>query len=572
MDEERNPFTLPSDEEVFRMRDTERKMKAQARERQSKLKVWEKTTGSAVAFKSTKASDLLAGMGGDVDAGQMKRTRALVGAARTVLGSSSRPEPQRKPEKENMAEFIAKKREMFLVQMSLDTKREEIRKLEEKAAMKEAALKKSEQMLEEDAIRFDTFLKENDKKAHDAMKQAERETKLKQDKVGEIKRLNQSIQAVQSDMSKHREALEDCMRFKAFLDGLTPKDFFDAAKADKRARQEERRTGRVAAQLAAWEALKAQRAADFEARKVAEHEALLKKGASKKKAAATVAGMRPPRDPERPRAEEEEPLTSSGEELPMYFAWPQQLVDVFTQLEEQNLFLIQNSQETEQALEELRGDFAATRKTMASKSEALASTIGELRGLIAAEEGKSAQLGKHSAHVKAHPPPPPHAAPGGGKGGGAGVKGEVVLSVAEQQAQVLGALHSKVLEVYQRCGFDVSGGSPSTLFMLSELEARLEDLLAAMDAMPTDYVAKAEKAKDKQRRDRKRLEVQLEQERLQEERNRKSNERSMMAPTKRTGRMVMFRSKPLSRRAVAEDKEEDAAGAHEDDKFFEDDD
>ena len=68
MDEERNPFTLPSDEEVFRMRDTERKMKAQARERQSKLKVWEKTTGSAVAFKSTKASDLLAGMGGDVDA------------------------------------------------------------------------------------------------------------------------------------------------------------------------------------------------------------------------------------------------------------------------------------------------------------------------------------------------------------------------------------------------------------------------------------------------------------------------------------------------------------------------
>jgi uncharacterized protein YbjQ (UPF0145 family) len=39
-------------------------------------------------------------------------------------------------EKKNMTEFIAKKREMFLVQMSLDTKREEIRKLEEKAAMK----------------------------------------------------------------------------------------------------------------------------------------------------------------------------------------------------------------------------------------------------------------------------------------------------------------------------------------------------------------------------------------------------------------------------------------------------
>ncbi len=51
----------------------------------------------------------------------------------------------RQQEKESMAEFIAKKREMFLVQMSLDTKREEIRKLEEKARMKEDALRKSEQ-------------------------------------------------------------------------------------------------------------------------------------------------------------------------------------------------------------------------------------------------------------------------------------------------------------------------------------------------------------------------------------------------------------------------------------------
>ena len=39
----------------------------------------------------------------------------------------------RRKEKENMADFIAKKREMFLVQMSLDTKRAEIRKLEERA-------------------------------------------------------------------------------------------------------------------------------------------------------------------------------------------------------------------------------------------------------------------------------------------------------------------------------------------------------------------------------------------------------------------------------------------------------
>ena len=45
-----------------------------------------------------------------------------------------------------------------------------------------------------------------------AIRKAERETKLKQDKVQEIKRLNQAIQQVQSDMSKHKEALEDCLK------------------------------------------------------------------------------------------------------------------------------------------------------------------------------------------------------------------------------------------------------------------------------------------------------------------------------------------------------------------------
>ena len=36
---------------------------------------------------------------------------------------------ERRSEKESMSEFVAKKREMFLVQMALDTKREEIRKV-----------------------------------------------------------------------------------------------------------------------------------------------------------------------------------------------------------------------------------------------------------------------------------------------------------------------------------------------------------------------------------------------------------------------------------------------------------
>lgn len=48
----------------------------------------------------------------------------------------------------------------------------------------------------------------------------------------------------------------------------------------------------------------------------------------------------------------------------MYFGDPQQLLDIFAELEEQNLSLIQNSQETEEALEELRQTIKQTQDRM----------------------------------------------------------------------------------------------------------------------------------------------------------------------------------------------------------------
>jgi len=152
-----------------------------------------------------------------------------------------------------MNEFIQKKREMFLVQMSLDTKREEIRKLEERALMKEEALQRSEQMLEEDSMRFDTFLKENDKKAHDAIKKAEEETRKKQEKIQDIKRLTQQIQLINSEMAKHKEGLEDCRRYQSFLHDLTPMEWWGKCREEKKLRQESRRSKRHEDKFEQWQ-------------------------------------------------------------------------------------------------------------------------------------------------------------------------------------------------------------------------------------------------------------------------------------------------------------------------------
>jgi len=430
---------------------------------------------------------------------------------------------------------IAKKREMFLVQMSLDTKREEIRKLEEKAQMKEEALKKSELMFEEDAIRFDTFLKENDKKAHEAIKKAERETKAKSDKVQEIKKLNLQIQMIQSDMSKLKEQLEDCLKYKQFLDSLTPPEWFEEQRAIKNARQKERQARRREERMKQWQEACAKAQAEADARARAEKERLEKEGRVKRKGEQSRREVSMPPMPDF----EDDELTSSGEELPMYFTKPQQLLDIFTALEEQNLFLIQNSQETEQALEELKQQYRETKRKMDRKTATLKQNIDRLRNQIDAEEGKAE-----------------------------GLKARAQATTGEdKQEALLHQLGEKVKEVYRKCSFDADS-NPSTLFMLTELEAKLEDLLSAIEQMPEEYVLKAEKEKEKERRERVRQERMAQQQKMYEERMKKSMERSMQAPKKRKGRQVMWRSQPLRRAVQAEKKADDGGEDDADAQYF----
>ena len=128
--------------------------------------------------------------------------------------------------------------------MSLDVKQAEIRKLEERALRREEALTRSERMLEEDALRFEGFLKENDLKVQEAIRAGEAETKQKNDRVQEIKRINAQMTVIKTELSKTRDRLDDCRRYKTFLDDITDPEFFAAVGDAKRMRSLERREKR----------------------------------------------------------------------------------------------------------------------------------------------------------------------------------------------------------------------------------------------------------------------------------------------------------------------------------------
>lgn len=52
------------------------------------------------------------------------------------------------------------------------------------------------------------------------------------------------------------------------------------------------------------------------------------------------------------------------QEPELYFTNPAQMLDIFSELEEQNLSLIQNSQDTEEALDEMKKTIVQTKEKM----------------------------------------------------------------------------------------------------------------------------------------------------------------------------------------------------------------
>lgn len=527
-----NPFVLPADDQIFFVREKERQAAKERRRRRLELSVWEKAResgGKPVFRRRSKETGVTSEVEGGIETSLSKREAGFLAAASSAIST------ERRREKENMAEFIAKKREMFLVQMSLDTKREEIRKLEEKAQLKEEALKKSELMLEEDAIRFDTFLKENDKKAHEAIKRAEAETKAKQEKAQEIKKLKQQIQAVQADMSKLKERLADCLKYKKFLDELTPPEWFEKRKRAKEERMDARKEAVLAEKMAAYEEEKQQAMKHFEAMRRREEGVGRAKGLKHK----TMHLKLPPPPVLNEKDMEDLESKEAEEEDELFFKEPAELLEIFLQIEASNLFLIQNSQETEQALEELKQEFRSTKKKMGVKTCVLKENIDELQQQIQSEEHKAKLLNDRM----------------------------VTTTQKDTNEDLLQQLNEKVKEVYSKCGFDCDA-SPNTLTMLTDLEAKLEECLNQIEQMPQEYVLREEKLREKERRERVRIERLAQQQKQYEERLRKSMERSMQAPKKKTGKPVMFRSAPPQKKIRKKDTSKEEEKMKEEKEFF----
>lgn len=413
--------------------------------------------------------------------------------------------------KDTLQEMIAKKREMFFVQYSLGVKRGEIQKLEDAAQNEEKKLMEDEKNLEEDAAKFDAFLKENDRNSVEAIKKAEVESKVKLEKVQEIKRLNAKIMSVKSELSKNDEQLKNLQHYRTFLEQLTPPSW----KAERSLEWSMKSTGN-------------------DPKQKPESDSHSPKLAGKGPDALAI------------KSSKDELLDfedKDEQEFEIYFQNAEQLLDIYAELEENNLALIQNCQETEESLEELKHEIRVTESNMEKETQSLTTQIKSLTESIKREEEKARIIqdrSRNATHLF---------------GAQVGLNGGKV-----DQDSLLDELNKKVKEVYRKV-IGESDGSLTTLQLLTSIENKLESFFEVIEQMPPGQVEAAEKLKDKERRQRLREEKMEQQKKLQEERVQRALQRANAPILKKSGKPLMFRSAlaPKKKKATEEVNKSDDA-------------
>ncbi|XP_032050247.1 cilia- and flagella-associated protein 100 [Aythya fuligula] len=517
----KNPFTIPPDLDVFLIRDKERKKAKEEREKMKTMKIHEKMTYSTKVKAKQKGFRKALQKEEEEENSKQATDEERMKALQECLSWKIAIKKDYPLEKETFRNYINDRREIFLLEYAMAVKREEIQRLENIAEKEEKKLEKAEHRLEKDIAMFDEFLKENHRNSVHALKIAEKESAAKTKKITEIQMINSQINSLQSEIYRFENTLQEYKIYKDFLYQLSPKEWQEehvkkhtkqsntASKANQESASpltaaEEGYTDASSSLLSA-ESLNLKLLCEIRP----QLKSLLKPLLTKKKSS---------------REERESKTCSDEEDEPeLYFTDPQQLLSIFTAMEEENLSFIQNSQEMEESLDELQNTFITTHQRTEQEIGQLKQDVVNLKSTIAKEEERAADL-KHRVQA---------------------------FSSEEHntdvQDKMLTSLNKKVQEVYNQCIGD-NVANLTTLQMLAAIEKQLNNLLDNLERVPPEKIAQIEKAKEKERRLRFREEKLKQQKKLQEERLQRALERAQATIKKKTGRKLMFRSSPPTKK------------------------
>nr|XP_005901978.1 PREDICTED: coiled-coil domain-containing protein 37 [Bos mutus]XP_014335666.1 PREDICTED: coiled-coil domain-containing protein 37 [Bos mutus] len=574
-DQPANPFHMSGDVDFFLLREQERNKSLLDREQKKQLRVHEKMTYSSKV--SAKHTSLRRELQLEDETEDQEEWAEQLRSFHEQVAWKLAMTREKKLEPNNINSYVDQNRQMFLIQYALDMKRSEIQRLESLAAQEEAELERAEKFLEKDAALFDEFLRENDRSSVQALRMADKESKAKMEKILEIRELTTQIMNIKSEISKSEDMLQQYKVYKDFLYKLSPKEWLEEQEKKHVALKQAKEVVEAFKESLLLSSVGDKAHRLWEVGQLSEQSCHLGRPWASTWDPEPLLASHRTRDQGQAELQRssstlpvQDDLDSDDEEEPeLYFTDPQQLLDVFTKLEEQNLSLVQNTQEMEEALEELSFTLKNTQTRMASEAGALgpqhAAGPGGSEVLVPFRDREVNQLKQWITTLMMSIAKEEETA------------AELELKArvfhfgefkGDQEDKLLESLNCKVLDVYRHCVGGQQESSLGTVQMLATIEHQLDELLENLERVPPARIEQAEKAKEKERRLRLREEKAKLQKQLQEERLLRAQARAQAEVKKKRGRRLVCRSRPPALKTKEQSKHELMDKDREEHLFF----
>eukprot|EP00826_Nyctotherus_ovalis_P050389 TRINITY_DN6167_c0_g1_i2.p1 TRINITY_DN6167_c0_g1~~TRINITY_DN6167_c0_g1_i2.p1 ORF type:complete len:369 (-),score=151.25 TRINITY_DN6167_c0_g1_i2:552-1658(-) len=210
-----NPYKEPPLQKIFTYKDEQKKLKEAERERNATLKVWEKSKP-----KNEGLIRAINGIKGRTDT-----------ASEETKGKSNR-DPidsmlpgERRKRTEAKHELVEKKKDMFLLQMMLDLKKKEIQKMDDFKRLRNEGLKYSEKMMAEDLENVKTIVSEMKLKSSDQIAAADEAARRNHSKDEDLKNIRERITLAHNRINRSTDSLENRYKYMLFFLRLQSKEY-----------------------------------------------------------------------------------------------------------------------------------------------------------------------------------------------------------------------------------------------------------------------------------------------------------------------------------------------------------
>ena len=213
--DDNNPYKEPPLQKIFTYKDEQKKLKESERAKNESLKAWEKG--------KSKNEGLIRKIG------EIKRTTDT--EMEEVKGKSNREAldamlpGERRKRSEPKHELIEKKKDMFLLQMMLDLKKKEIQKMDDFKRLRNEGLKYSEKMMAEDLENVKSIVSEMKLKSSDQIAAADEAARKNHSKDEELKSIRERITLFQNRINRSIDSLENRYKYMVFFLRLQSKEY-----------------------------------------------------------------------------------------------------------------------------------------------------------------------------------------------------------------------------------------------------------------------------------------------------------------------------------------------------------